>query len=146
MTPPRIVVAVDFTASANRVCHAAAEQARCMGAEVVLVHVVHQLAELLGAYTEQSVTDLQASLEREGGDRLRKLAQEHFAPKGVEHRVVLLVGTPWAEVLDCALREDAALLVVGTHSRSKPEHAFAGSTAQRVIDHARCNVLLVPPE
>lgn len=146
MTTRRIVAAVDFTPASHRVCHAAAEHARLLGAEVVLVNVVHELATLLGVYTQQTVRELQDGLEREGGEKLRKLAREHFAPNQIANRVVLLVGTPWAEILDCALQEDAQVLVIGTHSSSKPEHSFAGSTAQRVIDHARCNVLLVPPE
>lgn len=142
----RIVAAVDLTSASHRVCHVAAEYARLLDAEVVLVSVVHELAALLGVYTEQTVGELQDGLERDAGDKLRALGREHLAPANIPHRVVLLVGTPWAEILDCALQEDAAILIIGTHSGTKPEHSFAGSTVQRVIDHARCNVLLVPPE
>jgi len=145
MRTRRVLAAVDFTPAGHRVCHVAAEYARLLDAEVVLVNVVHELAALLGVYTKQTVRELQDGLEREGGEKLRALARAHFPPER-PHRVVLLVGTPWAELLDCALQEDADLLVLGTHSQSKPEHTFAGSTAQRVIDHARCNLLLVPPE
>lgn len=145
MSSPRpIVVAVDLSPQSNRVCHAAADMAKCLGGELVLVYVVHELAALLGVYAQQSVRELQDNLERQGGERLRTLAKEHFAK--LPHRCVLLVGTPWAEVLDCALRENARLVVMGTHSSEKPEHAFAGSTVKRVIDNARCQVLLVPPE
>jgi nucleotide-binding universal stress UspA family protein len=92
------------------------------------------------------VRELQDGLERQGGAKLDALARDHFAGKGVRHRVVLLVGTPWAEILDCALQEDAALLVIGTHSTTKAEHSLVGSTVRRVIDIARCRLLLVPPE
>ncbi|MEZ5966978.1 MAG: universal stress protein [Planctomycetota bacterium] len=146
-TPPRrIVAAVDLTAASHRVCHVAAEYARLLDAEIVLANVVHELASLLGVYTAYTVNELQESLEREGGEKLRSLAREHFDPAHVPHRVVLLVGTPWAELLDLTMQEDAVLLVMGTHSGSKPEHTFAGSCARRVVDNARCNVLLVPPE
>ncbi|HLU39376.1 MAG TPA: universal stress protein [Planctomycetota bacterium] len=141
-----MLAAVDFTPASARVCRAAAEYAALLGAEVVLVNVVHELAALLGAYTHQSVRELQDALERRGGEKLRALAAEHFAGRGIAHRVVLAVGTPWAEILDCALHEDACLLVIGTHGLRKPEHVFVGSTVQRVIEHARCRVLLVPPE
>lgn len=146
--PPsrHLVAAVDLTSASHRVCHVAAEYARLLDAEVVLVNVVHELASLLGVYTQQTVTELQDSLEHEGGNKLRALARQHFEPAEIAFRVVLLVGTPWAEILDCALQEDAALLVMGTHSGCKPEHSFAGSCARRVVDNARCNVLLVPPE
>ena len=139
----RILVAVDFTAADHRVCQAAAEFARLLHAEVVLVNVVHELAALLGVYGQQTVSALQERVEQQGSDKLRALAAEHFA--GLAHRVVLLVGTPWAEILDCAAQEGATLLVVGTHDSGKAEHAFAGSTAQRVIENAHCRILLVPP-
>ena len=144
-TPTRIVAAVDFTPASHLVCRAAGDLARALHAEVVLVHVVHELAALLGVYTQQSVRELQDDLERRGGDKLRALAGEHFAKSGIAHRVVLLVGTPWAELIDCAQQENASVLVIGTHSSSKPEHALVGSTVKRVVENAHCQVLLVPP-
>ncbi len=140
---PRIVAAVDLSPFSHRVCEAAADQARLLQAEIVLVNVVHELAALLGVYGQQSVSELQERVERQGSDSLRTLGHEHFGR--LPHRVVLLVGTPWAEILDCANQENAVLLVIGTHNRSKPEHAFVGSTVKRVIENARCRVLLVPP-
>jgi nucleotide-binding universal stress UspA family protein len=138
----RIVVAVDFTYTSDVVCRTAAEQARLLHAEVVVVNVVHELAALLGIYGQLTVAALQERVERQGGERLRALARHHFA--SLPHRVRLLVGTPWAEILDCVQEEDAALLVMGTHGASKPEHAFVGSTAKRVLENARCQVLVVP--
>lgn len=139
----RVLVAVDLTAASARVCQAAGEFARLLQAEVVLLNVVHELAALLGVYGQQTVTALQQRVEQQGGDKLRALAREHFGD--LPHRVVLQVGTPWAEILDCAAQENVDLLVLGTHAGSKPEHAFVGSTVKRVIDNAHCRILLVPP-
>ena len=38
----------------------------------------------------------------------------------------------------------AELIVMGTHGRSGLAHALLGSVAERVVQHARCPVLIVP--
>ena len=61
-------------------------------------------------------------------------------------RTHLLGGAP-AEVLPALARQiDAGLVVMGAIARSRLQQAIVGSTAERVLDHIPCDVLVVKPE
>ena len=57
---------------------------------------------------------------------------------------VVTAGTPADEILKTARREHAALIVLGTRGAGNVERMLLGSTAGRVLRHARVPVLAVP--
>jgi nucleotide-binding universal stress UspA family protein len=59
----------------------------------------------------------------------------------VELRVV--AGHPFERILEVAVREQVALIVLGTHGRTGLAHAIMGSVAERVVRLAPCPVLTV---
>lgn len=59
----------------------------------------------------------------------------------VEKEVV--VGEPYAEILDCAKNGEFDLIVIGNRGFSKIKRFFLGSVAQRVISEAECPVLVI---
>ena len=63
----------------------------------------------------------------------------------VRHPVELrvLVGHPFERILETAIREQVALIVLGTHGRTGLAHAIMGSVAERVVRLAPCPVLTV---
>jgi nucleotide-binding universal stress UspA family protein len=54
-------------------------------------------------------------------------------------------GYPSAEICAAAHEWDADLVVLGTHGRRGIPRLFLGSVAERVLRHAPCNALVVPP-
>jgi nucleotide-binding universal stress UspA family protein len=78
---------------------------------------------------EQAYTALQAFLPAQIGQR------------AVELRV--LVGQPFERILETAVHEKVALIVLGTHGRSGLAHFIMGSVAERVVRLAPCPVLAV---
>lgn len=52
----------------------------------------------------------------------------------------------WRAILDAAEEHDARVIVLGSRGRSAIESAVLGSVAYRVVHHARCPVLVVPPD
>lgn len=71
--------------------------------------------------------------------------QAFVAAAGVDYPVELrvLVGQPFARILDTAAREQVSLIVLGTHGRTGLMHAIMGSVAERVVRLAPCPVLTV---
>ena len=63
---------------------------------------------------------------------------------GVRCEPARLAGRPDAEIGARATSTHAELIVMGTHGRSGLAHALLGSVAERVVQHARCAVLIVP--
>jgi nucleotide-binding universal stress UspA family protein len=58
----------------------------------------------------------------------------------VETRVV--VGEPVSEICQAVGREQADLIIMGSHGRTGLAHVLLGSVAERVIRHASCPVLV----
>ncbi|HEY8924865.1 MAG TPA: universal stress protein [Polyangia bacterium] len=55
------------------------------------------------------------------------------------------VGRTDAEIVEYARKRQAGMIVVGSHARHGLSHAIMGSVAEKVVRHAPCPVLVVPP-
>ena len=52
-------------------------------------------------------------------------------------------GNPWSEICKYAQDAKIELVVVSTHGRTGLRHVVIGSTAERIVQHAPCPVLVV---
>ena len=82
---------------------------------------------------------------------LQKVRQhlESIAPEaaGLDLKVVTPdLHDPSDAIIQEAQRENASLIVVGLHHRSRVGKLFLGSTAQRILMEATCSVLAVRTE
>jgi nucleotide-binding universal stress UspA family protein len=68
---------------------------------------------------------------------------EKIKNQGVETDGDFVTGVPSWEILDAAKKHEPDLIVMGTHGRTGLAHIMLGSTAERVIQRARCPVLTV---
>ena len=57
--------------------------------------------------------------------------------------VVVQVGTAFEVITNTARDCEIDLIVLTTHGKTGLKHAFMGSTAERVVRHAPCPVLVV---
>ena len=64
---------------------------------------------------------------------------------GVHVDILTLPGDPAQVIVACAAELSADLLVLGTRGASGFEHLVLGSVAEKVLRHAPCPVLTVPP-
>ena len=141
-----ILVAVDLTDNAAPVLEAAVAQARHLDAKLDVMHVVHHLDGVYGAYVGGgSMRDLQNEVGEQARKALTELVDDRLADAGVEVEATLLEGVPWSEIVGRAVGQRARLLVIGAHVFQKPEHRVLGSTAERVLRQAPCPVLVIPP-
>jgi len=61
----------------------------------------------------------------------------------VPSEAVLRVGNPHVEIIEAAEELGIDLIILSTHGRTGLAHVFLGSTAERVVRHAGCPVLIV---
>jgi nucleotide-binding universal stress UspA family protein len=87
-----------------------------------------------------------ADAEKEMQQRLE--AVKGMAEKtGIECEIVVQRGEDAsAEILDQAVRNKADMIVMGTHARTGVKRLVMGSVVAKVIGHAPCRVLVVPPD
>jgi nucleotide-binding universal stress UspA family protein len=135
-TDARVVVGYDGSDSARR---AVARGVRAAGprGQVILVAVEPKMHED-GIVAEQLV---------EPGDKPSQLLAEAHAIAArtcaTDVRTVATEGNPADEILEAARAADAHLIVVGRTGKSFLARAILGSVAVRVVELARCDVLVV---
>lgn len=142
-TEDRILVATDFSETAAAALDWAAALAAQQGARLELVHAI-TLPPTLPEMVPQTGPDFALELQKAARLKLDEAAA------GVRDQVpeldtLLSPGTPSRVILDRAEECNAELIVVGTRGLSGLRHILLGSTAERVVQHARCPVLCVHP-
>lgn len=102
--------------------------------EIILLHVVEEVP----AYLSIDVpVDLVDNAVNEAKDKLQELKLRLKTEAGVELRV----GPPAREILACAKENNADLIIIASH-RPDLSNYLLGSTADRVVRHATCSVLV----
>ncbi len=136
-----ILIAYDFSASAERALAKGMELARQYSAEPWLIHVVDYLPPVdttFGSVSSFEV-DLTDQLVASAEKRLAELAEQNRI-KPANCRVE--VGSPKLEIIRVAESVGADLIVMGSHGRHGLGRLL-GSTAAGVVNHATCDVLAV---
>ncbi len=139
-----VVAAVDFGESSGRVLSLARSVSHAHEARLHVVHVVHDLQSFVGFFvTRVSLAALEEEIVREARERLTSLCRTCLSTSG-PHEERVLSGVPATALATYAREHRAGLLVVGRHGQSKPEHAFFGSTSNRLLQSPPCPILVVP--
>lgn len=139
-----ILVPVDFSKVSRYVVAEAANLARLTKARLVLLHVVQppsmvtDLAPLVGEALQMS-----AEVERIGRRHLLRM-QKSPTVRGLKVDSICEQGFPVAQVIAQAKRVKADVIVLGSHGHGAVYNLVVGSTANGVLKHAPCPVLVVP--
>jgi nucleotide-binding universal stress UspA family protein len=69
--------------------------------------------------------------------------REIMSDAGVDAEYISKIGNPAAEILDTAEARGIELIVLGRRGMHTIERFLMGSVADRVVEHATCDVLVV---
>lgn len=138
----RIVAATDFSETADAALGWAVDIARQHGARIHLVHALTLPAPLPDYIPAGS--DFGEELHKGALGKLEAVA-ETVRQAGVEVELEIPVGVPSQSILRFAEESGADLIVLGTRGLTGVSHLLLGSTAERVVQRARCPVLTVHP-
>lgn len=147
----KVLIAIDYNPSSEKVAGKGYELAKILGASVCLIHVMAEVAHygmryptFLGyeGYDAGSVdigieNDLRAISE----DYLETAANHLNDPSVATH---LSEGDAANAILDYADVWKADLLVIGTHSHSILEKLFMGTVASTILEKTKVPVYVVP--
>lgn len=138
-----ILVATDFSETAEAGLDWAVDMAKAHGASIDLVHALVMPYEA-GDYTPSS-HHMTEELQRAALTRLDESAGR-ARDRGIEVKPELLLGLPSRSILEAATSTPAAdLIVIGTRGLTGIHHLLLGSTAERVVKNAKCPVLSIHP-
>jgi len=162
---PSILVPVDFSTYSANALRYAIEIADRFASSIIVLHVIpretttHVVSQRLGyrdlsfmfldplhpqrapAVPPDVAEDVIIDLREQAYTALQAFLPTRIAHHAVELRV--LVGHPFERILETAVHEQVALIVLGTHGRTGLAHAIMGSVAERVVRLAPCPVLTV---
>jgi nucleotide-binding universal stress UspA family protein len=137
----RILVPLDFSKTSVEALQYAKDFAHKFGATVVLVHVVEKPPFMAGVETNPLVLSEKEIIERAKAE-LQLLASREL-DEDITVETLVRKGKPFNEINEAAKVLKADLIIISTHGYTGLKHTFLGSTAERVIRHAPCGVLVV---
>ena len=135
------MVPTDFSGAAVNAARYAHELAKQNRAELLLVHVILPAGTpdlVYGSllWDEEKIADsaraaLQQWQKEVGLGRVQKVGRH------------IRVGVPYLEIVNAARETKTDLIVIPTHGHTGLQHYLLGGTAERVVRHADCPVLVV---
>ena len=143
----RILLPTDFSGCANYALPYAAAIARAAKANIICINVVEPIVPAVG-YTglaeampiAEISEQLEDSAEREMPDVLGCEVLH-----GLDVEEVIAHGDAAAEIVRVANEREVDLIVISSHGRTGLGRIIFGSTAEAIVRHARCPVLVVKP-
>ena len=142
-----ILLPTDFSECGNYALSYAASLARTFGASIICVHVIEPMVPTVGysGMTEPlPIADISDQLEYSAERELPKIAEcEQCA--GLEIEELIVHGEAASEIVRVAKDRKVDLIVVSSHGRTGLGRMLFGSTAEAVVRHASCPVLVVKP-
>jgi nucleotide-binding universal stress UspA family protein len=138
-----ILVPIDFSPASEKALAYAVPLAKLFGARLTLLHVLEPVATPdfaafpLAMENDKAMRASRLQLERVASDlKLRSLAEKFLVRNG----------RAFNEITSAARTLKSDLVVISTHGRTGLKHVLMGSTAEKVVQHAPCPVLVVRPK
>jgi nucleotide-binding universal stress UspA family protein len=143
----KILVPIDFSEHSKRTVSYAIKTASKHKATIYLLHVFQIPDYVVTPYARRRQNCVDAHLqvdiaEREARETLHEFAEE-LSKKGIKVQSYLRVGYPFDEIVLMANHFNVDLIIIGSHGRGAISRLLLGSTAERVVEHALCPVLVV---
>jgi nucleotide-binding universal stress UspA family protein len=138
-----VLIAVDGTSASAQALDQGLAAAKRRGARAIVCHVIPDLVRVRALFPHLESSDSldSLSLERKVRDALGGwLAERGVADGDVSLRIES--GDAFTRVLELADAEDASLIVLGSTPRPGDVAITLGSTAERVLRHAKVPVLI----
>jgi nucleotide-binding universal stress UspA family protein len=136
-----ILVAIDGSGAGQRAFVRAVEEAKIWNAKLHVIYVVETgLFSSLPA--DNTVELMYRVLEKEGSTVLEQ-AKKYAAEKGVTAITHMKQGHAGSEVVTFAEKENADLIMIGSHGKSQADRILIGSASTYVVTHSKVTTMVV---
>jgi len=144
-----LLVPVDFTAFSEDALIFASELAKCMSAQLLVLHVIHDPAESPGFYAQkvkkkkylQSMEEAAEEMMQEFLDKIRQAFPGNEPIK--KATPLLVIGTPVTRIVEIAEKKQATMIVLGSQGRTGLSSLLLGSKAAQVVQLSTIPVTVV---
>ena len=140
----KIICALDLSEHSKTVAEYACMLAKAMHASIVAVYAAPTLTQYTGFHVPPNTIDSFVGEIVSGAEKaMAQFVSENF--EGVETKAEVVVGYAAEEILEIAAKEDADMIVMGTHGRKGIDRILFGSVAERVVKNSHLPVLTIRP-
>ena len=152
-TISKVLIALDYNPTAQKVAEVGFSMAKSMNAEVILLHVITDpvfystsgYSPIMGfnGYIDMSPMQLDSvdGLKNASLQYLDK-SKQHLGDKTIQ--TIVKEGDFADSILETASELHADIIVVGSHSRKWLENILMGSVTEKVLHNSKIPLLIVP--
>lgn len=137
----RILVPIDFSKHSLKAARYAVRFAEQFGAGICLLYVLEKPTYMRGEHGVALSVPRKEMIKR-AESKLYSLANDEIAEL-VPVNAQVRTGKPFDQIVKLAKSKQVDLIIIATHGYTGLKHALMGSTAERVVRHAPCPVLVV---
>jgi nucleotide-binding universal stress UspA family protein len=138
----QLLVAIDGSESSVMAADAAIELATLLQARLDILSVEETPPRYVATH-EESRREHSASVAY--FNKLQTSIRQHAEQRGVQTRCTILDGHEGQVILEYIKEQRCDLLVLGHQGHSGVWGAFLGSTADKLVSHTPCSVLVIRP-
>ena len=139
-----ILVPTDFSSLSQSALEYARDLADNMNAAIHILHVIDKSMPFVPGKQNLSEAELAAALEADARKQLSAFIAETENDTSIKVIGVIKHGIDFEEIVKYTKEIQAELIVIATHGRTGIMHSLLGSVAEKVIQHAKCPVLVIP--
>jgi nucleotide-binding universal stress UspA family protein len=149
----KVLIALDYNRSAQKIAETGYGLAKAMGAEVTLVHVIADAAyystldysPVMG-YTGFSSPEMVPLLDmaelQNASKNFLEQSKAHLGDEAIN--TVVTEGDCAEAIMDLANELPADIIVLGTHSRRGLEKILMGSISEKIFHHTKIPLFIIP--
>lgn len=144
-----LLVPVDFTSFSEDALVFASELAKCMSAQLLVLHVIHDPAESPGFYArklkkKKFIQSMEEAAEEMMQEFLNKMRQAFPSNEPLKKATPLLViGTPVTRIVEVAEKKQVTMIILGSQGRTGLSNLLLGSKAAHVVQLSTIPVTVV---
>ena len=138
----KILVPSDASEFSRRALATAVELARLFNAEIELLHVTYTPQAYWGYAVSYGISITQEELDR-NGELALEMTVTDMNLENVRLTKKLRSGHPVTTIIEEIEQEKIELVVMGSHGYSPIAGSVLGSVSQRVLQRAKCPVLII---
>jgi len=149
----KILIALDYDPTAEKIAETGYALATAMKAEVVLVHVIAEPAyysameySIMGFTGFRGFSDVNIPVVvdefKKETQRFLDQSKEHLGDASI--KTLVMEGVFADSILEAAKSESADIIVMGSHGRGGLDKLIMGSVAEKVLHHSSVPLFIIP--
>ncbi len=147
----KVLIALDYGPTAQKVAETAYSLAKTMGAEVILLHVITnpEYYSSTGHIIVMGFAGYTVPVQLHTTDELKKLTQD-FLDKSKHHlgdktiQTLVKEGDVAETIVKSAKELQANVIAIGSHSQKWMEEVLMGSVTEKVLHHTTIPLFIIP--